>query len=316
MNEEQQPKWPHTEQHYNHPDFWNGNPWVTVTEKIHGFNARTGLTEDGLFWVGSRNNVIHEGLVTPVKEPLQGFTEFAIDIEEGMTTGHTYFGEWAGPSIQKGIDYGPTKKFFLFAVMKWNPSKERNELLPWTDVEMWSDRLGCDIVPLYFDGWLHNTSRDEILSWNVGPSDASPSGDEREGIVITQWPPLVDLYGHLLLIKHKHPKFAERAHERKSKSPGPDLTNVQAFVDDYATTERLNHVLQTVQEITAEDPLHPVHTGLVLRTYYEDVIREGASDYTKLSEADQKQVGKVLNSAVKPLLDAARNAAAETSHTS
>jgi hypothetical protein len=305
MDEPDFPQWPHTEQVYNHPTFWLENPWVTVTEKIHGFNTRTGLTPNGLFWVGSRNNVIHKGLDTPITEPLQGFTEYAISMEEGMVNGYTYFGEWAGPGIQKGIDYGKEKRFFLFAIMRWEPSSGRNNLLPWSDIERHADLLGCELVPLLFEGRHANIGKDEILSWAIGPSAVSP--DEGEGIVIAAWPPAVDEYGHLVMLKTKNPKFAERTHERRPAQPKPDLTNVQAFVDDYATAERLTHILQQIEETTAANPLHPQHTGLVLRTYYEDIIREGATDYAALSESDQKLVGKVVNIAVKPLLEAARN---------
>ena len=313
QHEDEQPKWPHIENHYQHPDYLVAGDWYTITEKIHGMNARFGMTTDGTFWFGGRNHVLWEGLPDIEKltkdTNMQGFGEAAFAMEESISTGFTFFGEWAGPGIQKGVDYGDEKRFFLFGIMQYDPNTFKSHLLPWPDIEQWSDLLGCETVPLLWDGPLSQPILSEMSTWATQPSGVSPNGDEREGIVITAWPPRYDAYGHLLILKMKNPSFEERKSKsnRLPKGEPIDLTQVQGFVEEFATLERLMHVLQQVEEKTAANPLHAEHTGLILRTYYEDVLREGATEYEALGPDNQKQVSKTLNRAVKPMLETYRN---------
>ncbi len=313
MIEPTQPKWPHLENIDKHPEFLEDAKWITVTEKIHGFNARFGKTLEGP-WVGSRNNVAKEG------KSLQGFYEWALTRMGDAPAGYTFFGEWAGKNIQKSINYGE-KKFFLFGVSKYTEG-----LADWLDrhsIESWAKLLSCETVPLLYDGpWpsddvhtadLEYWRRTDSLVAVRTPTDDGPTvGQKTEGICIAAWPPAADKYGNPLILKWKNPAFAELASARRDKKLPADLSNVQPFVDEYATEERLNHVLEQVEEAIndggagAEDPRDVQYTGEVLRTYYEDVVREGSDDFEKLSKNDQHLVGKTLNNAVKPMLDALR----------
>ena len=75
------------------------------------------------------------------------------------------------------------------------------------------------------------------------------------------------------------------------------------------TAERLTHVLNQVAEMHALDGLDPLDvrcTGDVLRAMYNDIVREGSTDFEELAEKDQKLVGRVCSLAAKVLLDAAR----------
>ena len=295
------PKWPHLENHYRFPDFLAQAGFITVTEKIHGFNARFGRAEDGTFWVGGRNQTTWEGRdedfpeELPVREAMQGFTKFAMGRAQYVPAGWSLYGEWCGPGIQKGIDYGEMRRFFLFGASRGSGFME------WMGLCFAALRVCVDMVPLLHAGEAPHPSMEALVA--LAGSQSAVSEDEREGVVVISDPPVLDEYGHQVILKVKNPRFAERARERKPKSPPPDLSTVQGFVDDYATTERLHHVLDLVREEVGDTPWAPEYTGNVLRTYYQDVLREGADDHDKLSEEDQKLVGKVLNRPVKAMLD-------------
>ena len=279
------PKYPHLENLDRVPYVLDATE-VYITEKIHGFNARFGRTPDGNPWVGSRNNV-----VDPETTPLQGFTDWAMRRVLRLPPGTTVFGEWAGKGIQKGIDYG-APRFYLFAVL----DQDRAPVDPERFVD-WAELLDCTTVPLLYVGPPPPMTALDMLRKGQSLLAEQP----REGIVIVPWPPVTDPWGHTVIAKFKHPDFEERAHARREAPAPPDLSTVTAFVEEYATDERLSHVLDQLAE-DGLDGLDRVNTGALLRAYYHDVIREGAADHEQLDADSQKLVGKVLNEHVKTLV--------------
>lgn len=311
------PKWPHLENLdrvlRDIPDYLTRTSVVyTVTEKVHGFNARFGKDENGVCWAGSRNLTVAEG--DPAdwdRSALQGFIAFAADRVDRLNPGFTIYGEWAGQGVQKGIDYGE-KAFWTFG---WDGPAGEDGKPHIGALEGWDSQarsLGLRIVPILSTG--PSPDLDTLNEMRNGKSLLAEQG--REGVVITPFPPILDAYGHVVIAKYKAASFEERAHARREQPAPLVLENVQAFVDEYVTTERLYHVLQQVEEMFAgadygNDPLDRRFTGDVLRLMYADIIREGRADFEALSETDQKAVGKYSANATKPLLDAVRQAAME-----
>jgi hypothetical protein len=304
------PLWPHLEnieriQAEREMWFDPKAKWV-ITEKIHGFNARFGLDNDETPWVGTRNNVIFEGdpELWP-REAQQGFVGYAADHVSALAVGATLFGEWAGKGIQKGIDYGE-RNFYAFGLML--PS---GTLVDHDALALACMILGVKMVPLLY--WDKGLPPIETLNeWREGTSLIATT--QREGICITQDPPAKDGWGHYLIGKFKAAAFAENARVQKPLRELPDMTNLANFVNDYATPMRLQHVLDQVADgVDPEtgdaiplDPLDVRLTGDVLRAMYNDVVREAGAEYEALSDEDKKMLGKVLSSATKKLLDAAR----------
>ena len=288
--------------------------WV-VTEKLHGFCGRFGADVDGVPWVGSRNNVVCEGASNFPEdypewphEQLQGFVKFAAEHVVFLQDGETLFGEWAGKGIQKGIDYGKPD-FYAFGLMRDGALVAWDDLVNCCSVE----DTGIKTVPVIYQG-PDLPPIAVLAAWREATSLIAETG--REGICIAKDPPVREAYGHYLIGKFKSPEFAERARERNRTSSAelPDMTILQNFVDDYATEERFAHVLDQVFDANYEtgvnaNPLDARLTGDVLRTMYNDVIREAGSEYEDLADSDKKMLGKVLNATSKKLLDAARLAA-------
>jgi hypothetical protein len=280
-------KYPHLESLYRAESILAA-PWVTVTEKIDGFNARFGRTTDGRFWVGSRNREVDHQ-----KDMLQGFTTFAVAKAALVPPGITLFGEWAGRGIQNRINYGEPD-FYLF-----DGFYEGATWFNQTALLYWANRLHLRMAHLFYEG--PPPSMEALQAWR--------DTKDVEGIVIRAYPMAKDVFGHNLIAKWKGPAFEERASQRRQPAAPPDLSSVRAFVEEYATAERLQHVLDALsRDLPTDscDPLDVQNTGEVLRSMYVDVLREGAKDLINLSVTDIKSIGKVCASVTKPLLDAAR----------
>lgn len=277
---------------------------VTVTEKIHGFNARVGVDPEGKLWVGTRSEAYYLDEAPTDKGShsvpgLQGFVEYARGFHD-LPVGMTVYGEWAGKGVQKGIDYGE-KTFYVFAErMLDGPVASSRDVL---DQHL---HLGARTVPIISEGVALLDVLDELRR---GGSVVAP-GQPIEGVVIAPLEVVVDKYGHQVIAKFKSPAFQERASARDDK-PRLDTGSVDAIAAEFVVGERLRHVLDQVAEnFQQDDPLDVSHTGDVLRAMYRDVCEDAADEVEALSEDDRKLLGSAVNRATKPLLDAARLAQA------
>jgi hypothetical protein len=321
----ERPKWPHLENLdrvlKDDPDFFDPNEtrrtgiyrqW-TISEKLHGFNARFGVDADGVAWAGGRNEVAVEGDPSSWEgSKLQGFVGFAAERVAYLAPGMTVFGEWAGKGVQKGINYGD-KNFYAFGLMV------DGQLTNWNRLEKLCAGLNINLVPLLYIGW---EAPQPVALQNIWRQQKSRIAEEEwEGVVVSAHPPKVDRFGHITIVKVKSPKFEERAHARTERPAAPDLSNARAFAADYVTDMRMEHVLaQVAEELRMSvsvgllreedtDPLDPKNTGRVLKAMFEDVMREGRDDFAKLSEEDQKLVRKAVPPLAKESLTRLRDSA-------
>ncbi len=257
---------------------------VIVTEKIDGTNARFGLA-GGRFQVGGRNIVFATG-----EDPF-GFRSWVEqnDIEAKVRAANpdgedvTYFGEWFGPRIQKGIDYGTERRFLGFDV--W---RHAGSWLDFINAKSAFREIGLETVPVVFSGPIQPA---DMASMRVQPTMAGTqkNGNLWEGVVIRPPVTLRDRHGELLMAKLKNPAFEERA-PREPREPHPGITPEDAAaVAAYCTPERLRHVLTGLRE-AGEDVGSVKATGAVIKAMVADVLREA----TDLTEAQRSAVGKVV----------------------
>lgn len=275
---------------------------MTVTEKIHGFNARVGRDSEGRLWVGTRS----QSFDIDDAPAIQGFTAYARTIAGAVGLGVTIYGEWAGRGIQKGVDYGADKRFFVFAERAGDgPVRSSIAVLE----EYW--KRGITTVPMIGEGPVALDFLDELRKT---PSVASVvDGQIGEGVVVAPIYPVFDRFGHQVIAKFKNPAFEEIA-----KAPTPrttlDTAAVDAIAAEYVVAERMRHVLDHLKEQAGLDlpfdPLEVQHTGTVLREMFNDVVQDAASEVDALTDDDRKLLGKAINRLAKPLLDEARLEAA------
>lgn len=262
---------------------------VVVTEKVDGTNARFGLCE-GQFLVGGRNIIFG-----PNDDPF-GFHSWVIesDIEARVRRAIpdcqtvTIFGEWFGPGIQKGIDYGTERRFAGFDICFANG---------WADPYRARDffaKMELPTVPVVYRGPMEQEYIDNLRGWptHIG---VQKEGNTWEGVVITPTRVLKDRWGNRLIAKAKNPNFSEVARGPKEPKPGIAQKDVDAILA-YCTPERLRHVLTALRE-RGVDVTTQKTTGEVIRAMVEDVLREA----TDLTVAQRDIAVKVLPAETKRL---------------
>lgn len=319
---ESRPKYPHLENLDRvllaRPDFL-ARP-VTISEKIHGFNARVGRDADGALWYGGRNQAWD--LYDPRGDALQGFRGFVDEVfgeaGDALAPGVTLYGEWAGKGVQRGIDYGD-KRFFLFGerlgdgpVLSSGVVLDQHWLL-----------FGLTTVPTIYEG--PSTRLDVLDGIRRGESIVAP-GQPTEGVVIAPVDPIFDAWGHQVIAKYKSPAFEERTQgsirqEKADLTGDPTWIAAHDFAETYVNANRLQHVLDLVGEQLRADvadqlheawqtePLDVKHTGAVLKAVNLDVLREEAAAYDALPPDARKMVGSALNRKAREVLQAARDQA-------
>lgn len=255
---------------------------VLATEKVDGTNARFGLV-NGRFQVGGRNIVFGQN------DDAFGFRAWCEDndVEERVRSANpdtdniVYFGEWFGPRIQKGIDYGAERRFAGFDV--W---RHAGNWLDRADAEECFKAIGLPMVPVVWSGPIYGQDISPLRA-RVTVLGAQKDGNLWEGVVLRPAVTLRDRHGDLLMAKLKNPVFEERR-PPKEPSAGPSSVDIDA-VRAYCTEERLRHVLTGLRE-SGVDVTTPSTTGDVIRAYIHDVLREA----TDLTDAQRSLVGRVV----------------------
>lgn len=156
------------------PDVFQPTDWVTVTEKIHGSNARY-LFQDGRLYVGSRNlwkSPTSGCIWRRAAETIPGIEHLARACE-----GHTLYGEVV--PTQKDFDYGATKdkpRFFLFDIRRSDGGWQEH-------VYTYNSANAAEVenVPVLYDGWY---DPEAIKNTVDGQSKVAEANNIREGVVV------------------------------------------------------------------------------------------------------------------------------------
>ncbi|GEM_PF-1673186 len=288
-------------------------PEVVVTEKIHGTNVRFGFV-DGRRRVGGRNEEFN--LETSDANSGMGFLgwlrgrpqlflveELATEIGKEVII----YGEWYGNKVQKGVKYlNDGKSFVMFGV------RIDGTIADWNTVTMIAERIGVPTVPVLYRG---APDKDVFDRLRILPStlakengvDMAENDTDTEGIVISAIP--MECVGHTWAIaKHKHPKFQELASMRGGSGGGQKALLVAtdsatAFITEFWTDERLNHVASTIRESGA-DPRSGAAMPLLIKGMFHDVAeKEGIPEWQALTDDDKKMVGRLHPKKTKELLE-------------
>lgn len=143
-----------------------------VTEKIDGTNGAILISEDGGFYVGSRNQWILTPENSYLTDPF-GFARWAQDHKEELIAGlgpGRHFGEWWGSGIQRRYGLNE-KRFSLFNTSRWNDDMVRPKC--------------CHVVPVLYEGLFDTIMIQECLNeLKRSGSRAAPGFARPEGIVI------------------------------------------------------------------------------------------------------------------------------------
>jgi hypothetical protein len=148
---------------------------VVITEKLDGTNAQIYITDDGEFFIGSRNRWIN------IHSDNYGFAQWACRNKDELMhlgPGH-HFGEWWGQGIQRRYDQ-KEKKFSLFNTTRWadclaKELEEDQEYAP----------PCCHVVPELYRGPFNMEVIDNLLfKLECNGSVAAPGFMKPEGIIV------------------------------------------------------------------------------------------------------------------------------------
>lgn len=212
------------------------------------------------------------------------------------------YGEWYGPSIQKGIVYANEKQFRGFGI------RVNGAFLPIITALLMLDELGLNRVPVLYQGPPDQEMFDKLRgkeSHVAHENGIVIEGNTAEGIVIYPTYPFRDAYGEWVIGKHKDVKWSERSAPKEHVPPSEVAA---AFVAEFVTANRLDHVKQHLEEQGIDTGLAK-NIGAILKEMSSDVLREAAEEYAALSEDDQRAVRKLIPNATRALMLEVRAAA-------
>jgi hypothetical protein len=177
--------------------------------------------------------------------------------------------------------YGKALKFIAFEVQVGDA---------WLNVENAADvvsKLGLEFVHyerISTDLDAINAARDadsvQAVRNGMGP------GHKREGIVLRPLQEFIDNRGERVIAKHKRDEFKETATPREvDPAQAKIIADAEAIALEWVTDMRLVHVLDKIPV-----PHGLEHTGVVIRSMVEDVLREAKGEIVDTKEA-RKAIG-------------------------
>ena len=270
----------------------------TQTVKIHGTNAGIGLTKDGEFFQQSRNRLIsvendNSGFANWCEESIRKpyLVRFLSDVlwdttklyKENPVIQAVLFGEFAGQGIMKGVAVsGIDKSFFAFSLYYLH---EDGNVTKTTNIKDFkAESLGLYNIFMFdnktVDIDFNNTEEtiNKIIEDTLSVEDCCPVGKYfgvegvGEGVV------LLSECGNYIF-KSKGDKHSVSKVKTLSPADTYDLTNIEDFVSDVLTKNRLEQGIDFLNEM-----------GL-------DVDNTSTGDYIKWCQTDiLKEEGDIINS--------------------
>lgn len=278
-------------------------------EKIHGTNFSIIITKDEIIPAKRSGPILPTEKFFGYEDLMKDLNPLLLDIQklmnknlsEGWNSIHI-FGEYAGGSIQKEVDYGD-KSFYVFDIYLDAPDAGISHGW-WTDedVQTFCDHHGFKIAPLVGRGTLEEMLKlpvefDSIvpsLTWNnmydihIQPA---PKDNVAEGLVIKPNRPLF-IGETRLAIKYKTDAFKEKGKGKAPKIPVPlsdNDKNLLFELSKFATPQRISNVASHIGEITQKD--FGKILGLTMHDLLKEAEREGVS--INLADAPSKLKGEV-----------------------
>lgn len=283
--------------------------------KLHGTNAAIRVTPKGVF-AQSRSQVISvqndnagfAAWLEPRKHYFDDFVEHMRQVGYADDCGITYYGEWFGPGVQKGVACSkiPTKNFAIFAQSidprdgnengwfhcdpgfiaipkSFNTDDPTIKILPWASEGIRVDFDDPESVALFIEDVNARVKECE----KVDPWIAAEYGIEGtgEGFVYYAEPFSSDPYLKGFMFKAKGEEHRVNKTKEAAQVDPERLRNVAAYADFTVTPARLEQAYSEAVKGVADPKL----TGDFLRWVATDIIKECSIELSE-SGLEWKQV--------------------------
>ena len=261
------------------------------TVKLHGTNAGVTVFPDGEIYIQKRsaamklsivNGPAHFGFMQFVFDNQQWFLKAYEDVKKLSEVENpiiTFFGEWAGPGIQKGVAISQMtdKKFFIFGVQEqttniWIPLSAISYNNP--NPRIWYINM---FKKFYVDANMNDAVGllEQLNTITLEVEKECPVAKEfgissiGEGIVWTGY----DSNNNFIRFKVKGDEHQNKSNAPKVKNSTEKIDNpgIKEFIDQIDITGRLQQCYHILYE---NEVPNKSETGKVLNWVFEDIVTE------------------------------------------
>lgn len=268
-------------------DIFEKGDWIVIQEKLDGSNASFGVI-DGELKCWSRNKELDE------HNTLEGFYNWVhktID-KDKLKENHIYYGEWLAE--HKVVYEGHEKEFVLFDFY----DVKTNTYTSYTLVEYEAERLGLNIIPVFFIGKFE--SYEQLKSY-VGKTKMNGKLNGKlygEGIVVKHFL-LYKNNNHQTHVKLVSDEFSEYQPQKHHKDPNKRFSELELKVRNCITSARVEkHIFKLIEDGIIERDYSIQDMGKLLKLLSpriaEDIIEEELDDADVTASVVQKYMFKVL----------------------
>lgn len=265
--------------------------WV-VEEKINGCNMQIYVTPAGDVQFGSRNRMLpesedHYGFKVWIQERFQVQLTALIEFSKKLKLPIRIYGEFFGPKICKGVEYGKEKRFIMFGLMVNNQMVDQHEFY---NIMFQLQMMGLYILPKQVCNSLQ-----EALDYNPRfNSEYSPTKDLAEGVVIKPFKTVIyDQHNSPIYYKNKIDEFKE-----KQRAPSEKVQNdpAKGILLPYWNENRLNSCYSKLGKIQFKTDI-----GKYMNHIMQDICVDWQKDNGDL-ELEPKEKGIIQSQIAKRLL--------------
>lgn len=240
---------------------------IEVTEKIDGSQFAFGYDEQGQFRMRSKGAEVVEGAPNGMFRLAH---DWALSVRNRVPMATQFYGEFLQSPKHNILTYGrvPTNNFMLFAACVGGEFVNNH-----TGLKGWADLLGCEVVPLLFEGTTNKVRADVLASWL---EQKSVLGEALiEGVVIKNWNKACEYKGLFLPVtsaKYVSEKFKEVL-DKEWRSTYTAKGNLDTLKESYAAPARWEKAVQRLREAgTYQQALQDI--GPLMVEARRDIIEE------------------------------------------
>jgi hypothetical protein len=203
----------------------------------------------------------------------------------------TVYGEAYGGKCQGMRDtYGPDLKFIVFDVNiggSWLNVPDAEDITHILCLEF----VHYERIPATMEAIDAQRDSPSVQAVRNGMATAD-NPKIREGVVLRPIIEVIQKNGERVIAKHKRDEFRETNSPRVPTEKLQVMIDAERAADEWVTQNRLQHVLDSMQEISGRCQEFGVEdTGDVIRAMLQDVYREGEGEIIKSHDLN-KAIGK------------------------
>jgi len=240
------------------------NKQIEITEKIDGSQFSFGLVDKELH-MRSKGAEIHIGNVQKMFQPA---VDWVLSIEHLLVDNVVFHGEVVSKKKHNVLTYDkiPKNAVMLYGVR----DLITDTLSQYKDIAGCAEELGCDVVPLLFEGILEDKA--DLMNYITGTSVLG--GVDKEGIVIKNYEPIL-IANQLLPItcaKFVNEAFKE-VHTNKMYGNSAKKNAVELLKEAFCTEARWQKGVIHLEERGELDEA-PRDIGFLMKEIHKDIEEE------------------------------------------